>query len=125
LTPNPESVFSEIVVAQRLGEFNQPIEPAESFYLPLGTLYGTFTYDNLVDGVQWTSLWYRGDEIICSESLPWDGGTGGYGYTECDPRIWEIGEYEIRIFLGSEWKTSVRFRIEEQTTSSPSATSTP
>lgn len=125
LTPNPQSVFSDIEISQRLGEFNQPIEPAELFDLPLGLLYGTFTYDNLIDGVQWTSIWYKEAEIICSESIPWDGGTGGYGYTECDPGIWLAGEYEIQLFLGSEWMNSVRFRIEDQANALPSASSTP
>jgi len=31
--------------------------------------------------------------------------------SECEPEQWSEGEYEIRMFLGTEWKTSARFRV--------------
>lgn len=99
-TPNPQAAFSLIQVAERLDGFNRPIRPQEDFENPVGRLYGAFTYDNLQDGVRWTAIWYLGDEVVRIETKPWDGGTGGYGYTECDPGRWEPGEYEIRIFYG-------------------------
>lgn len=110
VTPNPDSTFSQIEVA-RLIRDNQAINPGEEFDLPVGRLFGTFTYNNLVNGAQWTALWYFGNTIICEESIPWDGDTGGYGYTECEPEQWSEGEYEIRMFLGIEWKASTRFRV--------------
>jgi hypothetical protein len=76
------------------------------------------------DGAQWTVLWYFGETIICEESSPWDVGTGGYGYTECEPEEWEEGEYEIRSFLGAEWKATARFRIV-RVSATPTITPTP
>ncbi len=111
VTPNAEAALSVIEVARSLGSNNLPINSSDRFALPVGRLYGAFTYDKFQDGVQWTALWYRGSELICMESIPWDGGTGGYGYTECEPEEWEEGEYEIQIFIGEQWKVSTRFII--------------
>jgi hypothetical protein len=111
LTPNPEAVFSPIEVAPRLGTNNQPLDEADLFILPVGKLYGAFTYDQLQDGVQWTAIWYLDQEVVCLESIPWDGGTGGYGYTECESDEWLEGEYEIQIFYAEQWKVSTRFTI--------------
>lgn len=123
VTPRPESVFSPIEIARRLDRLNRALSPAEAFENPIGTLYGAFTYDFLDDGVRWTALWYRGDRIVCSETKPWEDGTGGYGYAECAPAGgWEAGEYELRMFLGETWKVSARFRVSGLP---PTATATP
>ncbi len=98
-------------MALLLGGFNRPLGTREEFELPLATLYGTFTYENLQDVVRWTALWLRGDEVVCIETQLWDGGTGGYGYTECEVEVWRPGSYEIRLFFGETWKKSVQFII--------------
>jgi type VI secretion system secreted protein VgrG len=112
ITPRPEAVFSPIQIARRLDRLNRALDPAESFENPIGPLYGAFTYDFLDDGVRWTALWYREDQIVCSETQLWTGGTGGYGFAECRPLGgWQPGEYELRMFLGEIWKVSARFRV--------------
>jgi hypothetical protein len=114
ITPDPEAALSPIQVAQSLDTNNQPIKSSDIFVLPVGRLYGAFTYDKFQDGIQWTALWYLESELICQESIPWDGGTGGYGYTECEPEEWLEGEYEIQIFIGEDWKVSTRFKIVKE-----------
>jgi hypothetical protein len=131
VTPRAEAAFSAIQVSQGLDRLNRAINPAESQVNPLVTLYGAFTYDFLDDGVRWTALWYRGSTIVCVESKPWDGGTGGYGYTECTPTDgWLEGDYEIQLFLGEVWQVSVRFEVSGSAitvtpTRTPTLTSTP
>jgi len=112
VTPRPEAVFSPLEVSPRLDRLNRAIGPAEAFENPVEILFGAFTYDAMQDGVRWTALWYFGAEIVCSETKPWDGGTGGYGFTECAPPDgFQPGAYEIRMFLGETWKVSGRFLI--------------
>lgn len=123
VTPNPDSVLSRIEVAREIVD-NLPVDPSVEFALPVGKLYGTFTYDFMVNGAQWTVLWYFGETTACEESSPWDVGTGGYGYTECERDEWAIGEYEIQAYLGANWITSTRFRIVE-VLETPVPTSTP
>lgn len=123
VTPNPDSVLSKIEMAREIAD-NRPVNPGVEFELPVGKIFGTYTYDFMVDGAQWTVLWYFGETIICEESSPWDIGTGGYGYTECEPEEWFEGEYEIRMFLGSEWHTSSRFKVM-RISETPETTQTP
>jgi len=112
VTPQPEAVLSPILVAERLTNFNIPIDPSDTFDNPVGRLYGAFSYDHMSDGVRWTAFWNRDDETICFETKPWDGGTGGYGYTDCLPDGgWPAGTYEIQMFIGTQWQVSTRFEI--------------
>ncbi|HAF62099.1 MAG TPA: hypothetical protein DCK95_07225, partial [Anaerolineaceae bacterium] len=62
---------------------------------------------------QWTALWFREGELICMETLPWNGGSGGYGYSECqqDADKWQPGNYSVQIFVGETWKQTGTFRI--------------
>ena len=128
-TPRPEAVLSPILVTTSLTGFNIPIEPAESFDNPVGRLYGAFSYDHMADGVRWTAIWLLGEETVCFETKPWDGGTGGYGYTDCLPETgWPEGEFEVQIFIGTEWEGSAHFQIRgapPTVTITPTASLTP
>lgn len=126
VTPNPDALFSPIEVGRRLDNQNNAINPDDEFDNPIRRLYGAFTYDGLQDGVRWTAIWYFGDEVVCLETLPWDGGTGGHGYTECEPDQWLPGEYEVQIFYAQTWMVSTRFVIYgDPPTPTPTFTPTP
>jgi len=127
VTPNPAAVFSPLVFAQDLDEDFTPIDPATIFQNPVGHLYAQFTYDQMTPGAQWTALWYHETELVHYETIPWDGGSGGIGYTDWEPEpyLWLPGEYEVQIFVGLAWKTSGRFTVEgDAPTPPPSATPT-
>ncbi len=128
VTPSGNTVFSPLQFARKMDENLLPIEPSDTFDNPITTLYGTFSFDKMDTGSQWTALWYRldDDKIVCYETAPWTYGTGGYGYTECTPSSdqWIPGQYEVRIFVGSAWNSSGRFLITGEPPA-PSITPTP
>lgn len=126
VTPPPDAQFSPLQVDSQLGFGNQTVNPRDVFIQPDGTLYAAFSYNFLQDGVRWSAIWYLGSEIVCLETQPWDGGTGGFGFTECNPeRGWQAGEYEIQMFLGETWKVSARFTVLDGTqTATPTLTAT-
>jgi len=128
VTPNPDSVFSKIRFALKVDKNNQPVDPATEFKNPLVELFGTFSYDKMLPGSQWTALWYRVSDnvLICYETKPWDGSTGGFGYTQCSPSSdeWLPGEYETQIYVGTTWIVSSRFTVIGEPIK-PSITPTP
>jgi hypothetical protein len=126
VTPNPDALFTQI---QFSTEFNngEAIDPQTVFELPIQTMYGGFDYNNLIPGVQWTALWYHDGQLVCFETKPWDGGTGGIGgYTECSNPIggWLPGEYEVQIFMGYEWMRVNRFILLGSPDANPTGTPT-
>jgi hypothetical protein len=129
VTPRPDVLFSPVLITDRLNAGNLAVDPRLEFTDPPRTLYGAFSYENLQNGVRWTALWYFRGEVICYESTPWDGGTGGYGYTDCAPPDgWRVGDYEIQIFVGLTWKVTGRFAVlsvRPTPTLTPSPSGTP
>ncbi|NPV57254.1 MAG: hypothetical protein HPY76_11370 [Anaerolineae bacterium] len=115
LTPHPDSAFSVLQFSRIITEDNQPQTPLVEFVNPVGLLYGAFSYNNTLDGSQWTAIWIRlsDQKVICYETSPWNGGVGGYGYTECNPPAedWLPGEYEVQLYMGEIWQQSGRFTV--------------
>jgi type VI secretion system secreted protein VgrG len=91
-----------------------------------------FSYDQMTPGAQWTALWYRDGKLVHNESIPWNGETGGFGFTEWEAPAaeWLPGTYEVQIFVGLEWKQIGQFIVEGEAptaipTRTPSITPTP
>lgn len=106
LTPPADAIFSAIEFSNLgLDGLNRAIEPTDTFTNPVGSMFAAFSYNGLSDGIQWTALWYRQDELVSFETKPWDGGTGGYGFSEWHPKAeeWLPGEYQVQLFLGFDW----------------------
>lgn len=104
ITPAADPVFSPLVFARDLDDNFTPIDPETEFANPIDGIYGVFSYDQMTPGAQWTALWFRDGELVHYESIPWNGGTGGYGYTEWRPpsESWLPGVYEVQIFVGTQ-----------------------
>jgi type VI secretion system secreted protein VgrG len=130
VTPNPDVVFSPLQFAQELEVSENAfaaVNPGTIFQNPVGHLYGLFSYVGMVEGSQWSALWYRNSELVYYETKPWDGASAGWGYTdwEPEPHEWLVGNYEVQIFVGLIWIRSDPFSVEgEPPTPRPSATPT-
>jgi len=133
LTPPPDAAFSPLIFTNiGLDDDYNPIGPGVQFTNPVGHLYAVFSYARLEDDIQWSALWYQGNNLVHYESLPWNGGSGGIGYTDWDPApdTWQPGEYVIQIFLGTDFQISGSFTVTgdpptSTVTLTPSASSTP
>jgi hypothetical protein len=112
-TPNPNARFSEVTFSTSIDKDYQPNNPSDTFENPLDTIYGSFSYDQMITNSQWSALWFRDGEIVCIESFPWNGASGGFGFTECTlpGADWFPGQYEVQIFVGETWKASGLFTV--------------
>jgi hypothetical protein len=114
LTPPPEAAFSPLVFTSiGLDDDYNPIGPGIQFTNPVGHLYAVFSYAQMEDDIQWSALWYQGSNLVYYETMPWNGGSGGIGYTDWDPapELWQPGEYAIQIFLGTDFYLTGFFTV--------------
>ncbi len=113
ITPNPNAAFSQLQFTRNCSNFLE-FEAAAVFQNPTRYICGVFTYAEMLPGSQWTALWYRDGELVHYETIPWDGETGGYGFTEWEapPEEFLPGNYEVQIFVGLEWKVVGQFILQ-------------
>ncbi|MEX1071037.1 MAG: hypothetical protein WEC37_00265 [Anaerolineales bacterium] len=126
VTPNPNAIFSPLTFARGINlETYLAVNPGIIFENPVSGIYAIFSYDFMQDGSQWTALWYRSGQLVHFETKPWDGGTGGLGFTEWipDAEEWLPAIYQVQIFVGTEAKVAGEFSVQgEPATSSPTPT---
>jgi|SRR5271157_372350 len=113
VTPNPSSVFSPLSFSRSIQNFVS-VNPATVFQNPIYHMFATYSYDGMVDGSQYTVLWYRNGQLVYYETSLWQGGTGGYNYSEWSPSPdqWLAGTYQVQIFVGTEWKVVGQFLVQ-------------
>lgn len=114
LTPPAEAAFSQLTFTNiGLDDDYNPIGPGIQFTNPVGHLYAVFSYAQMEDDIQWSALWYHEGDLVHFETLPWNGGSGGIGYTDWDPSpdLWLPGEYAIHIFLGTDFIVGGAFTV--------------
>jgi len=131
VTPNPDAVFSPLQFST-VYENYECVVPATLFINPVRSMTACFSYNNMQDGVQWTAIWYQNGILVHFETLPWDGGTGGIGFSEWAPapEEWLPGTYTVVLFVGLERQTSGQFIVNGDPptpvpTLSPTITPTP
>ena len=110
-----QAVFSPIEFSTQTKD-SVVINTTNTFTLPITQMYGGYTFDKMVTGVQWSAVWLYEDSVICFETSEWNFAPGGSGYTDaCNNKTpaveWLPGEYEVQIFVGQTWKTSGRFTV--------------
>jgi hypothetical protein len=124
-TPNPDAVISPLVFSDSVKQ-GLPESPSTLFRNPITHIFATFSYDQMMPGAQWSAVWYRNGEYIFHESYPWDGGTGGYYYSECISPAggWQPGEYSVQIYVGVQFKRAGSFTVEGDAPATPIPTAT-
>jgi type VI secretion system secreted protein VgrG len=113
--PDTGGIFSPVTFSNQLKD-KKPINTTDTFKQPITQMYGGFTYDKMTTGLQWTAVWLHEGKVMCFETMKWNGGSGGSGYsdacnTQLTPDQWLPGNWEVQIFVGQTWKSSGKFII--------------
>jgi type VI secretion system secreted protein VgrG len=122
LEPGDNIIFSMIKFSDEIDDLYQPIVERTVFSPPVEKVFGSFTYNNMEPGLQWSAVWVNPNgEVICYETEAWGNYTGGYGFTECeyDPETWVEGEYQVQMFLGYVWWQTNTFWFGEDPQPTP------
>jgi len=82
----------------------------EGFY----TIYATFTYDGMGDGMVWSWVWRHNGQVIDGGNQVWNYGPDGPGYVYIRPETgFLLGEYALDVWVNGELFTQSSFTITE------------
>ena len=92
---------------------SQPVGPSTSFLNPIKKMYAVFSYARMLPGTQWTVLWYLDGELVHFETKIWQDEESGLGFAlfEQSPYKWQPGQYEVQIYVGTQFKISGAFTL--------------
>ncbi|MCP4423708.1 MAG: hypothetical protein GY803_04365 [Chloroflexi bacterium] len=72
---------------------------AEGFY----TLFATFSYDEMADGMSWAWIWRHNGELVEGANELWQYGSDGPGFIYFNPdEGFQFGEYSLEVWVNGE-----------------------
>ena len=84
----------------------EAVEPQEIFPEGFYTLYATFSYDGLSDGLVWSWIWRHNGEILEGGNEVWNYGDEGPGYIYLNPEEgFDSGQYSLEVWVNGELMT--------------------
>jgi hypothetical protein len=95
----------------------QALDPSRRFTQGYFTLYATFAYEQMSDGMVWSWIWRRNGDVIDGGNQVWGYGDEGPGYVYLRPEEgFGLGEYFMDIWVNGEQMAGSNFTIIESIT---------
>jgi hypothetical protein len=95
------------------GNYNA-IDPGYRFVEGFYTLYATFAYQGMADGMNWSWDWQRNGTQVDGGNQEWSYGEEGPGYIYFRPEDgFKSGEYSLAIWVDDELQNQASFTVAE------------
>jgi hypothetical protein len=100
---NPDTELGTVVLSSTVTREYEAINPASVFGEGFYTLYATFDYSNMADGMAWAWVWRHNGEVIDGGNELWAYGDEGPGYIYLSPEEgFAEGNYSLEIWVNGE-----------------------
>ena len=88
------------------------IDAGQRFGEGFFTLYATFDYDEMADGMTWSWVWRRNGQLIEGGNQLWAYGNDGPGYVYFRPEEGFLqGQYELEVWVNNEMMAQSDFMV--------------
>ena len=99
----PTTELGQVALSNAVTDEYQAISPASIFGEGFYTLYATFSYDDMADGMEWAWVWRHNGEVIDGGNELWAYGDDGPGYIYLSPEEgFQEGKYSLEIWVNGE-----------------------
>ena len=103
---NENSDLGALTFSTDVTENYEAINPREIFAEGFYTLYATFSYDGLSDGMVWSWVWRHNGELLEGGNEVWQYGEEGPGYIYLNPEEgFDAGRYSLEVWVNGELMT--------------------
>jgi hypothetical protein len=97
----------------------QAVNPTNIFAVGSYTVFATFSYDGMADGMAWAWVWRHDGEVVEGGNELWAYGQDGPGYIYYNPEEgFRAGEYTLEVWVNGELFTRSNLRMTGSTLSS-------
>lgn len=104
---NPDTSLGSISFSREISENYEPRYAAQLFPEGYFTLYATFSYEAMADGMAWAWVWRHNGRVVDGGNELWRYGSDGPGYIYFGPEEgFQLGEYSLEVWVNGELMTS-------------------
>ncbi|MFK7801735.1 MAG: hypothetical protein AB8G95_08905 [Anaerolineae bacterium] len=92
----------------------EPIEPSRLYNEGFYTVYATFDYSDMEDGMVWSWVWRRDGRVIGGGNETWNYGDEGPGYVYLAPTEgFGTGEYTVEIWINGDLQANANMFVTD------------
>lgn len=108
------TVLGDVFFSTDITSNYEAVNPGRRFTEGFYTIYATFSYDGMADGMVWSWVWRHNGEVIDGGNQVWKYGVDGPGYVYIRPETgFSLGEYALDVWVNGELFTQSSFTISE------------
>lgn len=109
---NENTNLGEIDFSTKIDDAYQAVDPTNIFAVGSYTVYATFSYDGMEDGMAWAWVWRYEGEVVDGGNELWAYGQDGPGYIYYNPdEGFRPGEYTLEVWVNDELFTRSTMRM--------------
>jgi hypothetical protein len=98
-----DTSIGQLSFSTELGANYQALEPRRIFAEGQYTLYATFDYADMANGMSWSWVWRHNGSVIDGGNELWNYGDTGPGYIYLNPEEgFQNGEYDLEVWVNGE-----------------------
>jgi hypothetical protein len=100
---NEDSDLGKLSFSTEVTDEYEAVKPRQIFAEGFYTLYATFDYEGLEDGMVWSWVWRHDGSIVEGGNEVWAYGQDGPGYIFFNPEVgFQAGQYSLDIWVNGE-----------------------
>lgn len=100
------SDLGALTFSTEINDEYEAVDPREIFPEGFYTLYATFSYDGLADGMVWSWVWRLDGQVVEGGNEVWNYGDEGPGYIYFSPEEgFDTGRYSLEVWVNGELLT--------------------
>jgi len=109
---NENTALGEISFSTKIDDEYVAIDPTNIFAVGSYTVYATFSYDGMKDGMVWAWVWRHDGEVVEGGNEVWNYGEDGPGYIYYNPEQgFRAGLYTLEVWVNDELLTRSNMRM--------------
>ena len=111
----PETTITPLVFSTEIDDDYKPVAPRRVFGEGFYTIYATFDYDAMAEGMAWSWIWRRNGEIVNGGNELWDYGDDGPGWIYYEPpEGFQPGDYTLEVWVNDELFQRASMTVETE-----------
>ncbi|MBK8987494.1 MAG: hypothetical protein IPM39_15690 [Chloroflexi bacterium] len=104
--------LSPLSFSTEINDQYEALNPGRIFAEGYYTLYATFAYDQMADGMAWAWVWRHNGRVLEGGNELWEYGADGPGYVYLNPEEgFQPGEYSLDVWVNGELLTRSSFTV--------------
>lgn len=108
----PDTTIGDISFSTEISNDYRALQAGRRFGKGFFTLYATFDYEGLADGMTWSWVWRHNNQVIDGGNQVWSYGDEGPGYVYFQPEEgFQLGDYSLEVWVNDSLMAQSNFMV--------------